>query len=115
MRMTSAVALADLADARWIEAPDIAPPLAAVQRAAQTQGFRAALRYDGTDALALIRLAAAGHGLTLLPGTVTAAPVPGCAFAAIAVSPPRLVHRVELVHGNLPAGSPAAALTALLS
>jgi DNA-binding transcriptional LysR family regulator len=104
------VRLTDLADARWIEARDIAP-LAEIRRLAGVEGFRPAFRYDGSDTLSLIRLAAAGHGLVLLPET--ALPVTG--LTTIPVTAPRVVHRLELVHGTLRDGSPAAELAALLS
>ena len=107
------VRLADLVDARWIEAPGVAPPLSSVRRVAGADGFRAAFRYDGTDTLSLIRLAAAGHGITLLPATV--ALVAGSAVSVVRVTAPRVVHRVEFAHGSLHAGSPAAALAELLS
>jgi DNA-binding transcriptional LysR family regulator len=117
--------LTDLADARWIEAPGVAAPLAQIRRLAGVEGFRPACRYDGSDTLSLIRLAAAGHGLVLLPETAlpesarrktaqpeTAPPVTG--ITAVPVTTPRVVHRVELVHGTLREGSPAAELAALL-
>jgi DNA-binding transcriptional LysR family regulator len=100
------VRLVDLVDARWIEAPDVAPPLSDVRRVAGADGFRAALRYEGTDTLSLIALVAAGHGLTLLPVPVVAAGE----LAAVPVAEPRIVHRVELVHGTVRTGSPAAVL-----
>jgi DNA-binding transcriptional LysR family regulator len=108
--------LTDLADARWIEAPGVAAPLAEIRRLAGVEGFRPALRYDGSDTLSLIRLAAAGHGLVLVPETAlpeTAMPVTG--ITAVPVTTPRVVHRVELVHGTLRQGSPAAELAALLA
>ena len=104
--------LADLVDARWMDAPGVAPPLSAVRRVAGADGFRAALRYDGTDTLTLIRLAAAGHGVTLLPATI--AEVAGSGVRAVPVTAPRVVHRVEYVHGSLRGGTPAAALALLL-
>jgi DNA-binding transcriptional LysR family regulator len=103
--------LTDLADARWIDAPGVAAPLADLRRATSADGFRAALRYDGNDLRGLAALAAAGHGLTLLPEAV-ARNLDGC--AAVPVTAPRLVHRVELLHGNLAADSAAAALKAIL-
>jgi DNA-binding transcriptional LysR family regulator len=125
------VRLADLVDARWIEAADLAPPLSEVRRFAGADGFRAAFSYGGTDTLSLIRLAAAGHGLTLLPGAVlplttlpatvdpvagrVAGPVAGSGFSAVPVTEPRLLHRVELVHGTLRTGSAAAVLAGLIS
>ena len=125
----SGLRLADLADARWIDAPGVAPPLADLRRAAGTEGFRAALGYDGTDILSLLRLAAEDHGLTVLPATLLP-PTPlspltahaqfrtqssfGTAVA-IPVSTPRLVHRVEMIHGTLPTDSPAAVFASLLT
>jgi len=113
--------LTDLADARWIEAPAVAAPLSEIRRLAGVEGFRPALRYDGSDTLSLIRLAAAGHGLVLLPETAlpessrpeTARPATG--ITAVPVTTPRVVHRVELVHGTLHERSPAAELAALLA
>ena len=103
--------LSDLADARWIAAPDATSPLEEIRRLAGVDGFRAAFRYDGSDVMTLIRLAAAGHGLTLLPE----AALPPTGVAAVRVASPRVVHRVELVHGTLREGSPAADLAALLA
>jgi DNA-binding transcriptional LysR family regulator len=102
------VRLSDLADARWIEAPGLAP-LSDIRRHSGVDGFRPAFHYDGTDTLTLIALATAAHGLTLLPGKALP---PG--VSAVAVTTPRLAHRVELVHGTLRKGSPAAVLAALL-
>jgi len=109
--------LSDLADARWIDAPGVAPELADLRRAAGTEGFRPAFRYAGTDVLTLLRLAAEGHGLTVAPfGTPLPTNLPGIAgVTAVPVSAPRLVHRVELIHGTLPAGSPAALFAAMLA
>jgi DNA-binding transcriptional LysR family regulator len=105
-----ALRLAELADARWIAADDVAPPLAEIRRHAGTAGFRAAVRYAGTDTSTLIRLAAEGHGLTLLPESAVRRP----GVAAVPVTTPRLGYRTELVHLALAAGSPAARLAALL-
>lgn len=102
--------LADLADARWIDAPEIAPPLSDIRRVAGTDGFRASLRYEGTDILSLVALATAAHGLTLLPMSLT----PPGEFAAVRVGAPQIVHRIELIHGTLRKESPAAKLAALL-
>jgi DNA-binding transcriptional LysR family regulator len=103
--------LSDLADARWIEAPDATSPLQEIRRLAGVDGFRPAFRYDGPDVMTLIQLAAAGHGLTLLPETA----LPPTGITAVRVASPRVVHRVELLHGTLRAGSPAAELAALLA
>ena len=104
--------LADLIDARWIAAPGVAAPLSDLRRATGTDGFRAALRYEGTDVGTLIALAAAGHGLTLLPGPA-AQRFPGA--AKVPVTSPRLIHRTELLHGSIGADSPAAVLAAILA
>ena len=127
--------LTDLADARWIEAPEVTAPLSEIRRLAGVEGFRPALRYDGSDTMSLIRLAAAGHGLVLLPETVLPGsslagsslagsslpgkplpgwPLPVTGITAVPVRTPRVVHRVEFAHGTLRAGSPAAELAALL-
>jgi DNA-binding transcriptional LysR family regulator len=106
------VRLSALADARWIDAPGTAPPLADIRRVTRTDGFRPAIRYDGTDTGTLVALAAAGHGLALLPGSATTAAAPGLTY--VPVTDPPVVHRVELIHGAIRAGSPAAALSALL-
>ncbi|MDX3230124.1 LysR family transcriptional regulator [Streptomyces sp. ME19-01-6] len=82
---------------RWLDAPDAAVPLRLLRAASGTDGFRAALRYEGTDVRALLALAAAGHGLTLLPHSATAG-APG--LVAVPLISPRLVHRVELLHGT---------------
>ncbi|MFJ4620236.1 LysR family transcriptional regulator [Streptomyces sp. NPDC088812] len=103
--------LGDLADARWIDAPDTGLPLPALRAAHGGPGFRPALRYDGTDVRVLTALAAAGHGLTLLPRSA-AAGVPGA--AAVPLATPHLVHRVELVQSGTPTGA-AAALARVLS
>ena len=109
--------LTDLADARWIEATAVAAPLSEIRRLAGAEGFRPAFRYDGSDTLTLIGLAAAGHGLTLLPETVLIPEtgLPATGITAVPVATPRVVHRVELAHGTLRAGSPAAELAALLA
>ncbi|MHC3469691.1 LysR family transcriptional regulator [Streptomyces sp. 7R007] len=87
--------LGDLADARWLDAPDAGLPLTHLRAAGGGHGFRPGLRYTGTDVRTLTALAAAGHGLTLLPRTA-ATDVPGT--AAVPVTHPRVVHRTELIH-----------------
>lgn len=103
--------LADLADARWLDAPDTALPLTHLRAANGGHGFRPALRYDGADVRTLTALAAAGHGLALLPRSA-ATGVPGT--AAVPLAAPRLVHRVELVHAGTPTGA-ARGMVAVLS
>lgn len=102
--------LGDLADARWLDAPDTALPLTQLRAANGGRGFRPSLRYEGTDVSVLTALAAAGHGLALLPRPV-ATGVPGA--VAVPVTEPRVVHRTELVHGGAPRGA-AARVVALL-
>ncbi|MET7616854.1 LysR family transcriptional regulator [Streptomyces sp. NPDC005408] len=87
--------LADLVDARWLDAPEAGLPLDQLRAATATaRGFRPALRYEGTDIRTLIGLAAAGHGLTLLP----LAPARAYGTVAVPLTEPRLVHRTELLH-----------------
>ena len=90
----STVDLADLADAYWIDAPEVAP-----FGRLPVDGLRAGLRYDGADVAVLAGLVAAGHGLVVLPQPVATAH-PGLVGVAV----PRLVHRVELL--RLPALTP---------
>ncbi|MFI8966825.1 LysR family transcriptional regulator [Streptomyces sp. NPDC053493] len=105
--------LADLVDARWIDAPDAGLPLERLRAAVPAgpagsagQGFPVSLRYEGTDVRTLTALAAAGHGLALLPRT---------AADGVPLTAPRLVHRVELLHtGREPTG-PAAELARRLA
>ncbi|MCX4765708.1 LysR family transcriptional regulator [Streptomyces sp. NBC_01275] len=102
--------LGDLADARWLDAPDTGLPLAQLRAAGGGHGFRPALRYDGVDVRVLTALAAAGHGLAVLPRSA-ATGVPGA--AAVPVVEPRVVHRTELVHAGTPSGAARALVEAL--
>jgi DNA-binding transcriptional LysR family regulator len=104
--------LADLIDARWIDAPATAVPLGDLRQAAGADGFRPALTYEGTDTATLVALAAAGHGLSMLPVSASRR-FPE--VVAVPITTPRLVHRTELLHGSLGPGSPAAALAGLLA
>ncbi|MDF2705440.1 MAG: LysR family transcriptional regulator [Nonomuraea muscovyensis] len=113
--------LADLVDARWLQTS-----LCPVRRLRDLagDGFRVALDYTGDDVQTVLNLVAAGHGLTLLPASVLPASsvsasavtsaFPASAGRGVPLSAPRLVHRVELLHGALPDG-PAARLAADLS
>jgi DNA-binding transcriptional LysR family regulator len=107
----SALRLEQLADARWLDAPDTGMPLADLRAVTGTDGFRPSLAYQGTDVAALVSLAAAGHGLAVLPRSVLDG-VPG--VTAVPVSGPPLVHRAELLHGTA-AGQAATALIAALA
>ncbi|MFE2013497.1 LysR family transcriptional regulator [Streptomyces sp. NPDC059491] len=106
--------LDDLVDARWLDAPAAGVPLdllRAVHAGPAGRGFRTALRYEGTDPRTLTALAAAGHGLVLLP-LPAAGGVPGA--TAVPLVSPRLVHRTELLvaagaHGE--AAGPVAEFT----
>ncbi|MGW1345084.1 LysR family transcriptional regulator [Kribbella sp. NPDC002412] len=98
-----------LVDARWIDAPAVSAPLDELRAAVETDSLRAALTYTGADLLTLLELVAAGHGLAVLPASV---PVPA-GVRAVAVDAPRLVHRVELLHGHLDSAA-ASALAELL-
>lgn len=102
--------LGDLADARWLDAPDAGLPLSHLRAANGGHGFRPALRYEGTDVRTLTALAAAGHGLTLLPDSA-ATGVPGA--VAVPLTHPRVVHRTELVYAG-PLGGAAATLAEVL-
>lgn len=112
------LSLHDLVDARWIDAPEIAAPLADLRAATDSDGIRASLRYEGTDTLALLALVAAGHGLAVLPETIlSSAARSGSAtqsITAVPVAAPRLVHRTELLHGHID-GQAAAELAAALA
>ncbi|WP_435242070.1 LysR family transcriptional regulator [Streptomyces cucumeris] len=103
--------LTDLADSRWLDAPDTAMPLVRLRALARTGGFRAALTYQGTEVRGLLALVAAGHGLALLPHTA-AEGVPGT--ATVPLIAPRLTHRTELLHGPAVDG-PARSLAALVT
>ncbi|GAA2363639.1 LysR family transcriptional regulator [Nonomuraea africana] len=83
--------LADLVDALWLQTP-----LCPVERLRDIagDGFRIGLTYTGDDLHTVLRLVAAGHGLTLLPAD---SPAP----AGVPLVDPRVVHRVELLHGTL--------------
>lgn len=103
--------LPDLAEARWIEAENVAPPLTEIRRHADTDGFKPSFRYTGTDLATLLNLAAAGHGLTLLPETT----LRDKGITSVHVAQPRLTHRIELLHAAQSKPSPAVALAAILS
>jgi DNA-binding transcriptional LysR family regulator len=107
------LALTDLADAYWIDAPGVAP-LGEIGAAAGLDGLRAGIRYEGADLAVLVGLIASGHGLSLLPRAVAEA---AGGVAGVPVTAPRLVHRIELLHAGtrIANGEPAARLAAILT
>ncbi|WP_030983065.1 LysR family transcriptional regulator [Streptomyces sp. NRRL S-1813] len=92
------------------EAPDTAIPLAQLRTASGSDGYHASLRYEGTDVRGLTALIAAGHGLALLPQREFD-DLPG--IHAVPLRTPRLVHRIEALHNEMPDG-PTARLAAAL-
>ncbi|WP_372345466.1 LysR family transcriptional regulator [Streptomyces sp. KL116D] len=107
----SGLRLADLVDARWLDAPGAGVPLDQLRAVHGGGGFRPALRYDGTDLRTLLALAAAGHGLTVLPAAL-AGSAPGT--VRVPLTAPRVVHRTELVHAGEPSGPAARFVAALI-
>ncbi|SCG59976.1 DNA-binding transcriptional regulator, LysR family [Micromonospora echinaurantiaca] len=89
-----ALGLADLALARWVDAPEVAAPLTQLRAVTGADGFRAAVRYLGADVAGLLAVVAAGHGLAVLPAGVVRAHAD---LVGVALAEPRLVHRVELL------------------
>ncbi|WP_236051360.1 LysR family transcriptional regulator [Nonomuraea cypriaca] len=105
----AALRLMDLVDARWLQTPSCSLPRL---RDLVGDGFPVALDYRGGDVHTVVNLVAAGHGLTLLPASAVPLSAPG--VRGVPLAAPRLVHRVELLHGALPPG-PAADLARVLS
>lgn len=103
------LSLHDLVDARWIDAPDVAAPLSTLRSATESDALRPAFTYTGTDLHTLLTLVATGHGLAVLPASVVRRE-----YAVVPLTNPRLVHRIELLHGYL-AEPAAVALAAVLS
>ncbi|RVX40789.1 DNA-binding transcriptional LysR family regulator [Nonomuraea polychroma] len=100
----TALRLDDLVDARWLQTEVC--PLARLRDLAG-DGFPVALEYRGDDVHTVINLVAAGHGLTLLPASALSTGSVPPATRGVPLAWPRLVHRVELLHGALPPGSAA--------
>ncbi|WP_307874226.1 LysR family transcriptional regulator [Frankia sp. AgB1.8] len=88
--------LADLADARWRDAPAAAAPAADVRRAVGAERLPHCAVYAGTDLAGLAALVAAGAGLVLLPAWAVAGRAD---VAAVPVAEPRLEYRVEVLAG----------------
>lgn len=102
--------LGDLADALWVDAPGVMP-LDRLRAVARVDGLRPGIRYEGHDPAAVARLAAAGHGLALLPASAVECGVRGP--LTVPLSAPRIVHRVELAYAALPQGPAAEVARAL--
>ena len=83
------LALSDLSDALWLDAPAAAVPLADL-RAATPGAYPVAVRYTGADTRVVHELVHAAHCLAVLPHSA-AGP------AAVPLTAPRLVHHVEAV------------------
>ncbi|MBB2941664.1 DNA-binding transcriptional LysR family regulator [Actinoplanes lutulentus] len=111
----AALDLADLTDAYWIDAPEVAPAGVTVSEVARAgTAVSKGPRYEGADVTVLLGLVAAGHGLALLPASVLAGRT---GLRGVPVGTPRLVHRVEMLRapatrtGDEPAAWLAARLT----
>ncbi|MGW6741283.1 LysR family transcriptional regulator [Streptomyces sp. NPDC055025] len=85
--------LADLVEARWIDAPGVSAPLPDL-RAAVGDGplLRVALRYDGLDVRTYTELLAGGQGLGLLPRFALTGRQD---LVGVPLTAPELSHRVE--------------------
>jgi DNA-binding transcriptional LysR family regulator len=66
-RLPKRPTLASLADADWVMPPDVAACGHAVRSACRAQGFEPRVRWETDDLLLLVRAAAAGHGVSVLP------------------------------------------------
>ena len=87
------VAWSSLADARWLDAPQLVPHMGpgAAEMLERRWGRT---RFNGSDSSALGVLVGGGHGLALVPSWWTA----GSADVRIVpLSQPALVHRIELL------------------
>jgi DNA-binding transcriptional LysR family regulator len=85
------VALADLADAWWLDAPRLGAPLPMLRGlTGAAEAFRARVTYDGEDVAVVLSLIASGRGLAVLPRGALHSQVIGRPLAGH-----DLVHRVE--------------------
>lgn len=85
--------LADLIDARWIDAPGVSAPLADLSAVVgDSPHLRVALRYDGHDVRTYTELLAGGQGLGLLPRFALAGRQD---LVGIPLTQPELSHRLE--------------------
>jgi DNA-binding transcriptional LysR family regulator len=106
------VRLADLADARWLDAPATAAAAADIRRAVGAERLTVCATVTGTDLSGLLALVAAGAGLILLPPWVAAGRAD---VAAVPVAEPRLEYRCEVLSGvAADVGATGQALAALL-
>lgn len=94
--------LAALTDARWLDSAGTTCSTSALASAARL-GLRRGTTYTGTSAGTVAALVRAGHGLHAAPADV--APPDG--LAAVPLTTPRLVHRIEV---RMHAGPRAAVL-----
>jgi len=89
------VALAQLADARWIDAPAVAAPLPELRRlAGEPDGYRGGVSYDGHDLQTLLDLVGAGLGAAVTPSLGEALPT---SVVERPLAAPALIHRIEAV------------------
>ncbi|MFF8789137.1 LysR family transcriptional regulator [Streptomyces sp. NPDC015125] len=95
------VHLADLSDAQWIDAPEAATPLTHLRNVCGSHPFPGAFSYEGMDVQTVLELAAAGHGLVVLPQSVAARDP---RITSVALASPKLVHRTELLYSHTPQG-----------
>jgi DNA-binding transcriptional LysR family regulator len=106
------VRLADLASARWIDAPGAAVGATDLRRAVGGDEPQVCVRYTGTDLAGLRALVAVGAGLALLPPWAVAGSTD---LAMVPVAAPRLEFRCELLSGvTADPGPSGRALAALL-
>jgi DNA-binding transcriptional LysR family regulator len=98
LALRTSLAWTAVADARWLDAPEIAPR-AAPGAAELLRRRSGTTTFSGHDGAALASLVAAGHGLALVPmWWLPGHTVPTAAgVVTIALRDPPLVHRIELV------------------
>ncbi|BAJ27151.1 MULTISPECIES: LysR family transcriptional regulator [Kitasatospora] len=93
LRHRPGVDLDRLADAHWLDAPGVAAPLDLLRAATGGGAFPATAGHEGHDPAGPLALAAAGHGLAVLPRTLAAR----AGAVALPVRAPRLAHRREVL------------------
>ncbi|WP_037607256.1 LysR family transcriptional regulator [Streptacidiphilus rugosus] len=85
------VPLAALSDARWLDAPEAAVPLAELRAATGSEAFPATLTLTGPDLRSVTACVAAGLGLAAVPAGTPLPPD----VAAVPLADPGLLHRTE--------------------